>query len=168
MEARTYLARLAALRSYEEKLRLMADMTAEENRCRELFAKQRNSWKVEGLEDPYLSLVCVHREDAKFSRTQEQVGRASTHMLPPTGDAPPRPARRHAAQPSFLSLQFCAGAGGGGRSHSVTSPSRLPGAVSRGSRHPQGFSLGRRPQARRRSGNRLPPRLHPQPAGRVL
>ena len=73
MEARDYLRRLAAVTSYEDKKALMADMTAEENRCRELFAQKRNSWEVVGLEDPYLSLVYIHGEDPKFSKYQEQV-----------------------------------------------------------------------------------------------
>jgi hypothetical protein len=73
MLAREYLSRLRAVSSFDDKRRLIDDMRAEENRCRELFAQKRQSWRVEGVEDPYLSLVWVHGEDPALMTFQKQV-----------------------------------------------------------------------------------------------
>lgn len=73
MEAREYLDRLRAVGTFAQKSELLKDLYDKENECREKFARQRERAEVEGVEDPFLSMVWVHGEASDLMVYQNQV-----------------------------------------------------------------------------------------------
>ena len=109
MEAREYLDRLRAVRTYEDKSALLKDLYEKENASREVYAKKRDKKEVVGVEDPFLSMVWVHGEASDLMVYQNQVraGPCGCAAVPKSGCRDLSVAAGGFGRPSIACFRVC-------------------------------------------------------------